>query len=77
MCKETYFRLSEPVTVVTVAQKDDTDSFQIGKNLLGKIVDRRAEAFFLQGWVRIASGPDDEYLVAFSSLKKSCSLVNE
>lgn len=77
MCKETYFRLNKPVTVVTVIQKNDADSFQIGKDLLGEIVDRRAKALFLQGWVRVASGPNDEFFVKLSSLRKVACWLTE
>jgi len=57
--------------VATVFQDDDKDLFQIDKGALGEIINRRKKVSFLQGWVRIAIGPNDEFFVDFSSLKQA------
>jgi len=77
MCKKTYFRLNESVEVVTVFQEDYTDPFQIGKGSLGKIIDRRDKVSFLKGWVKISIGPNDEFLVDFSNLKRAACWMTE
>ncbi|MFD1420726.1 hypothetical protein [Lactiplantibacillus songbeiensis] len=77
MCKKTYFQLNEPVMVATVFQEDDKDLFQIDKGALGEIIERRNKASFLQGWVRIAIGPNDEFFVDLSRLEQAAQWMTK